>query len=412
MSGVAKNYDLTQIVQGPADLWLIPTAYVPSDSALRLVLASDLSPDSVSQPGCIHLGATATAITTGLKPKIANIVLDQYDAPVDGFTEMLEATIEAEMAQTTSELLGVFLGVGTYSQASGVSDQLTFGGNLVVPTYCIAAISPARENPLLAWVSILYQCVSTGGIQVTMGRKKPSYYKAKFQGLASLTRSANQNQGIIYKTLANASGGTPTSKNYNTSQIWQGQADLWWVSPAPTDTAQTVTLDATALTPSASVHANSIDFGLATGPAVMTVTPKLSFFNADQFDAPVGAFIDSLDAKLEAELEQAGAQNLLNALGLGAYTLSAGNYSQLTFGLTNQPQEICIAAIGVNRNDATKASVMALYKTLAEGGITLTLSRKKTNTYKAQFTGIADVTRTAGRTIGYFFEMTGTPGAY
>jgi len=412
MAGVLKNYDLTQIVQGPCDLWLIPNAYAPSDSALRLTLASDLSPDATAQPGCIHLGSVASAVTTGLKPKVANIVLDQYDAPVDGYTEMLTATIEAEMAQTTSELLGIFLGVGTYSQVASTSDQITFGGNLVVPTYCIAAISPAKENPLEAWVSMLYQCVSTGGFEVTMGRKKPSYYKVQFQGIESLTRTPGQAMGIIYKTLANASGGTATARNYNASQIWQSQADLWLISPAPTDTAEVVTLDATSLTPSSSVHANSIDFGLATGPLVMSVKPKLSWFAADQFDSPVGAFVESLEATIEAELEQAGAQNLASALGLGNYNLSAGNYSELTFGGTNQPAEICVAGIGVNRSDATKASVVGLYKTLADGGVTLTMSRKKTNTYKVKFTGLADLTRTVGRQIGFFFEMTGTPGAY
>src|ERR1022692_604026 len=140
MAGIAKGYDVTTIYQGQADLWWIPAAYVPSDSALRLTLASDGSPDSTAQPGCIHLGAIASEVTTALKPKIAPIVLDQYDAPVDGYVEAMASSIEGEMAQTTAELLNLFLGVGTYSQVAATSDQITFGGGFTVQTPCIACI--------------------------------------------------------------------------------------------------------------------------------------------------------------------------------------------------------------------------------------------------------------------------------
>jgi hypothetical protein len=207
-------------------------------------------------------------------------------------------------------------------------------------------------------------------------------------------------------------GGTPATRNYYASQIRQGPGDLWLISPAPTDSAITVTLDPTTLTPSASVHANSVDFGLTSAGVEMVVTPKLSFFEVDQFDGPVGAFIDSLECKMEAELMESGMLNMSNALGAGNYTLSAGAYSQLTFGGTNQPAEICVAALTVDRTAPTLALVGCLYKVLAEGGITWAASRKKPNAYKVSFTGLADVTRTPGRTIGNYFEMTGSPGEY
>ncbi len=402
MSGVAKNYVLTDIFQGPVDFWYIGAA--PPDSAPRLTLASDGTPDSTAHPGSVHLGMVATAVTTGVKPKIEPIVVDQFDAPVDVYEGDLMASIGGELAQTTSAIFQYMLGSGVYSTGSGF-DQLTFGGLLTtLPKPCFAAISPKRDNPNQYIVALLYMCVATGGFSVSMGRAKPSYWKFDVQGLADITRTAGQQVGVIYRTLVNASGGTPTAKNYAPAQIYQGPCDLWIVSPAPTDTAITVTIDPTSLTPSASVHGSSVHLGVLNGATTLTVKPKISLFKGDQFDAPIDAFVDSVDAELSGELEQSGIQNLANALGVATYQLSAGSFEEATFGGNNQPQEICVCAIGVKRTAPTKPVQCTLYKVFSKDGITWAASRKKPNMYKVQFSGLTDTTRTAGRQIGVFAE--------
>lgn len=401
MAGTAKNYTLADLFQGPGDIWVIGAA--PADATPRLTLASDGTPDATAHPGSVHLGYIATAVTTAAKPKIDPIVLDQTDAPVASYTGELAATIEAEMAQADATKLQRLLGVGTYVTGSGY-DGITFGGNLTVPKACIACISPQRDHPNRYIVSVLFSAAATGGFTVSMGRAKPSFTKTQFTGLNDIARTAGKAVGIIYRTLVDAAGGTPTAKSYDATEIYQGPCDLWIVSPAPTDAAKFVTLDAATLTPDATAHGTSRCFGVLNGPVSLSVMPKLSFFRGDQWDAPVDVLIDSLEAKIEAELGQSGMQNMADALGVGSYTLSAGAYEQVTFGGTDQPAEVCVAAIGRKRTDITKGVVCCLYKVVASSGITWAASRKKPSTYKVSFSGEADLTRTAGRQIGNFWE--------
>jgi hypothetical protein len=402
MAGTTKGYATSEIVQGPGDIWVIGTA--PNDAGVRLTLASDGTPDSTAHPGSIHLGAIQSAITTTVKPKIQPISLDQYDAPFDGYVTELSAKIEAEMAQTESQKLQRMLGVGAYATGAGYK-HVTFGGLLNVPKVCIAVISPTRANPLRFVVSILYVAVAEGGFQVSMGRAKASTYKASFVGLSDPTRTAGKQIGAVYQTLSDAAAGTPTAKNFSLAEIYQGPADLWLIAPAPTDAATRVTIDAATLTPDIGTHATSVHLGMTTGPVAFSVTPKMDLIKADQFDAPVDAFIASIAAKIDAEMNQSAMDKLARALGVGNYSTTAGSFAQTTFGGVSQPPTICVAAIAPKRLDNTKAICACLYSVNSVDGLTWVASRQKTSTYKMSFIGLLDPTRTAGRQMGLFQEM-------
>jgi hypothetical protein len=412
MAGTAKDYNVTEIVQGPGDLWAIPIASAPTDVAVRLTLASDGTPDATTHPSSVHLGAIMTAITTQVKPKITNIQTDQFEAPIDSYLAELEASIAAEMAQVESQKLQRVLGVGTYSTGtnsnptSGTAfEQLTWGGTWTVPKICLACISPTRQNPNQYVVSVLYIGVSMSGFALALGRAKAAGYKLQMQGLSDTARTAGQQIGVLYQTLANASGGTPTAKANDPTQIFEGPVDLWLVSPAPTDATMQVTLDATTLTPSTLVHASSAHLGLTEGAVTFSVVPKIELVRADQFDGAVDAYVNSLECKIEATCLSSTMANLAQALGVGNYTLSAGAYAQCTFGGTNQPPAICIAAIGRKRTATTKAVVACLYRVNAASGVTWTAQRAKTSTFKVEFTGQSDTTRTSGRQVGIYHEM-------
>ena len=403
MAGTTKGIVPSEIHQSPGDLWVLPAA--PADATPRLTLASDLTPDATAHPASVHLGA-GNAITTTIKPKIAPIDLDIYDAPLDSYLTGLTADIEAEMVQTRPAKLQRALGVATFSSGSGY-EQVTFGGTLTVPKLCIAAISPKRAHPLQAVISCLFNCAAIGGFSVAMGRAKPSTYKLHFTGLPDPTRTAGKLTGTIYETTTDAAGGTPQAKDITPAEIFQGPADLWLISPAPTDVAQRVTLDAATLTPDATAHAGAVHLGGTAGAVTLTVKPKVGDIKLDQFDGPADVFIDSIEATLEAEMAQSECQKLARALGLGTLNnfATGTGYKQVTFGGSNQPNAICVAAIGLKRTTPTLAAVACLYNVFANGGITITMSRKKQSSYKVTFTGMMDGARTAGRTIGIYHEM-------
>ncbi len=400
MAGIAKDIKPTEVHQSPADLWVIGTP--PADGTPRLTLAADGTPDSVTNGACVHLGALAQAVTR-VKPKIAPIALDQFDAPIDGYATELEAALEAEFYQTEMQKLQRALGVATYSAEAGYK-QIVFGGTLTVPTMCIAAISAKRENPLRHLVSVLFKAAATGGFQLSLGRSKANSFKCAFQGLADVARGAGKQVGTIYETLADAAAGTPSAKAFSVTEIQQGPAELWLIDPAPTDAAVRVTLDALTLTPDAAAHANAKHLGGTEGPVTLTVSPKVSFIRMDQFDAPVDATVESIEAKLEATMSQASVEKLALALAVGNYTLTAGAHAQATFGGTSQPPALCIAAIAPKRNDPTKAFGACLFRVHSMDGIEIATSRSKAATYKVTFTGMTDVTRTAGKQIGAVWE--------
>jgi hypothetical protein len=410
MAGTVKGYAPAEIIQGPGEVWVIGTA--PADAAVRLTLASDGTPDATAHPGSVHLGAIASAITTTAKGKIAPIKLDQYDAPLDSYLTELEGKIEAELAQTASQKAQRMLGVATYSTGAGYR-QVTFGGTGTVPKACIAVISPTRAAANRYVVAILYVAVGTGGFTLGMGKGKAATVKTTFVGMADTTRTAGKQVGVLYQTLADAAGGTPTARANDVTEIYQGPADLWVIdtygadalATAPTDIVQRVTLDAATLTPDSAAHPNAVHLGMTTGAVDFSVVPKIGFISADQFDAPVDCFVESIEAKIEAEMNQSAMDKLARALGVGNYLLSAGAYAQTTWGGTFQPDALCVAAIGRKRLDPTKAVVGCLYRVNAADGITWVASRTKTSTYKLSLAGQTDISRTAGRQMGIFHEM-------
>lgn len=402
MAGTTKGHTVTEIHQGPGDLWSIPTAGAPADATVRLTLASDGTPDATAHASSVHLGAVQSAITFAAKPKFASIDLDQYDAPFDQYPQSLAASIEAEMAQTEAAKLQRVLGVGTYGSGSGYK-QVTFGGTLPVPESCIALISPTKESNLRHIVTLLYRGVATGGFSVSMGRAKSSSYKARFEGLMDLARTAGKQMGVAYKTTTDCSGGTPTAKDLTVGEIYQGPADLWLISAAPLDATARVTLDATTLTPDATAHANAKCLGMSEGPVTLTVTPKIVFTQTDQYDGPLACFIQGLEAKIECELNQTSMEKLSRLLEMSTYSTSTG-YEQFVFGGGDPVAAICVAAIGKKRLATTLPVVFCLYRVHQTEGVSITASRQKASTYKVTFTGLMDGTRTAGKQVGIFHE--------
>ncbi|KKM18467.1 hypothetical protein LCGC14_1665390 [marine sediment metagenome] len=401
MAGTAKDIQVSEIHQGPGDLWVIPTP--PLDATPRLTLATDGTPDSVAHPACIHLGAIQSAITTTVKGAMAPIDLDQYDAPFDNYATNVDAKIEAEMAQTEMQKLQRALGVGVYSTGAGYK-AVTFGGLLTVPTICLAAISAKRGSPLQHVISILFKSAAMAGFQIAIGRGAASTYKLEFLGLGDPDRTVGKQVGTVYETLTDAAGINPTPKDFSVAEIYQGPGDLWLIDPAPTDVAERVTIDSATLTPDATAHANSTHLGGTEGPITITVTPTIGQIRLDQFDSPVDVFVESIEAKIEAEMSQSDVEKMSRALAFGVFG-EAAEYKQVTFGGTNQPATICVAVIAPKRTDTAKAIAACLYKVNSIEGIQVVMSRKQKSTYKVTFAGLLDPTRTAGRQMGVIQEM-------
>src|SRR5665213_1200609 len=157
-TATSKGYAVSAIHQGSGDIWII--ASPPADGAtpqLTLDLPSG-TPDATAHAGSICLGTTESGIDFSVKTKITDIKADQFDAPIDTYLDATEAMLDSEMSQQSVDLLQNAFTVGVYSTVvSPGYKQLTGGGISIVPTVCVAAITPKRTGTNLWIVTILFK---------------------------------------------------------------------------------------------------------------------------------------------------------------------------------------------------------------------------------------------------------------
>jgi len=199
MAGTAKNYDVAHIHQGTGDLWIIGGG-APTDSAQRLTLdATTGTPDATAHPSSIHLGLWDKELSFSLVPKFGEIMADQATGPIESVVISETGKLSVELKQLDPQVIQQGMAMGAYSTASGYA-QLTFGGTVVVPFVCVAAIAPKRGAAGKFIVYMLYNAKGTVGLSTVMGKSKDSIYKAEFDGFTDLTRTAGRQIGIMYET--------------------------------------------------------------------------------------------------------------------------------------------------------------------------------------------------------------------
>ena len=202
-TATARDFTVSEIQQGPANLWIIGTP--PDDTAKRLTLAADLTPDATAHPNSLGLGLIEGAATLTLTPKIEEIRADQSPAPVDFTCTGLDAKIEATILQSDWPLLAKALGVtGAYSIDAGGTpawEQVVFGGGTIVTQAAVAVIAPKRSDPTKFWVALLYKALSGDGVGLLISRTKMNTVKLVFTGVADLARTAGRQTGILYETV-------------------------------------------------------------------------------------------------------------------------------------------------------------------------------------------------------------------
>jgi hypothetical protein len=199
-----------------------------------------------------------------------------------------------------------------------------------------------------------------------------------------------------------------TAKNYDVTHIHQGPGDLWIIGSPPVDSATpqlTLYQDGT---PDSTAHPGSIHLGGTDSAVTIAVTPKIEDIKLDQIDAPVAWFLAELEMSLEAELKQLDPAIMQEALPFGVYASAAPpGYKQLTFGGQPIPAAgIAVACIAPKRAGTGKFIVSLLFNALGMLGMNFAVGRAKPTMYKAQFRGMADLSRAAGRQVGVFYETT------
>lgn len=200
MAGTAKNYVVAQIMQGPADHWIIGTA--PVDGTPRVTLdAATLTPDATAHPSSIHLGLTEGDSKIHVAAKLKDIGADQFAGVLDQYNEQEGIEIDTVLTQMEAiTMQQVLSGISAYSTASGYK-QNTFGGLNLPAKVCYAIIAPKRNDATKAHVCVLFSAIIDPAIAVNIGRKNQSKYALKVKGLVDPTRTAGKQIGNLYETI-------------------------------------------------------------------------------------------------------------------------------------------------------------------------------------------------------------------
>lgn len=196
MAGTSKAYDSTEIVLGPADVWL--NVAVPSAGA-RMTLHTDGTPDSTANPNAVHLGMTAAGTTFTYAPEIQDFSSDELTAP--HLSRIISETmkLEGEFLQVFDWAILEKMTVGgtknvNTSTTSGY-EELTIGGKSTISTFSVALIGADVADATLFWIIQLYSTYNKAGFNFSVTRKDQSKAKFEFNGLAITSRASGDQVG-------------------------------------------------------------------------------------------------------------------------------------------------------------------------------------------------------------------------
>jgi hypothetical protein len=195
MAATAKNYNANQIILGPCDVW-VNTA-LPAASS-RITLATNGTPDDVTNTAVIHLGMTEAGVTFEYTPEVQDFTSDELTAP------HLSRLI-SESARITGNFLQVFnwallekMTVGGKFNTNSAYEELTFGGLSDVATYPVALIGKDISGVDQYWVIHLYKTYNKAGFSFTVTRRDQSKAPFEFMGLAITSRAAGDQIGNFW----------------------------------------------------------------------------------------------------------------------------------------------------------------------------------------------------------------------
>ena len=199
---------------------------------------------------------------------------------------------------------------------------------------------------------------------------------------------------------------TPTPRNYDVTHIHQGPGDIWYIPTPPVDSTAPQLVLASDGSPDLTTQPGCICLGGTNGAITTVATPKLEEIKIDQSDGPVANYLTGLEMSIEADMAQLDPALLQYALPFAVYsTVVTPGYKQLTFGDQAIPSSgICIACISAKRAVSGKFIVSMLFAAVGSMPLSIAIGRAKASANKATFKGMNDLTRTAGRRMGVWYE--------
>lgn len=202
----ADNFNTLDVPIGPGKLYIDlggGSGEWNGAAGVRLILASDGSPDATQNPNALHIGWTDAGSTFSVKPTFANFFADESPDPIISRVTAQEALISGSLYQVMDmDLVEVLNPTATRSDVMG-STGVTFG-NATISYTSVALIWPFEADPTRFGVIHLYKAYNDQGLAGNITSKDVSKSPYAFRGLAVSTRAAADRVGRYYTQNAGA----------------------------------------------------------------------------------------------------------------------------------------------------------------------------------------------------------------
>jgi hypothetical protein len=196
-----------------------------------------------------------------------------------------------------------------------------------------------------------------------------------------------------------------TAKNYDSTTITVGFADLWAGLAVPAGAAR-LTLDADG-TPDATANPDAIHLGHTAEGNTLTINFTKTDYYVDETPFPIKTSIDQSTVELTGNLVQVFDEEVLQVIGAGFATYStAAGYKQLTLGTKAALPYQSVALIGTTPMDDTKQFIIQLYDAINTAGLSVQFGAKVRGQTPFTFSARAITSRTATDALGnYWWEI-------
>lgn len=200
MPVVTKTYTPSNIIQGPADIWVdiaAPASAVPPVQGTNtLTIDSSGQPTDTGTAG-FHIGLSEGPTVLSMTPKFEEIRADQFAAPVDATFVSLESEIDIIVKETILQNLQKFFTspLGTYfalpvGATNPGADFLQIGSpkssGATLRTLLLTA--PRRDSTAKFWYVLAYKAALKSALAMPVHRAKETTFKLKFYCIADTTR--------------------------------------------------------------------------------------------------------------------------------------------------------------------------------------------------------------------------------
>lgn len=218
MANVVHNYNVGNILQGPATVFLNlqnpPSAVPPTQGTNTWAASGTYNIDASGQPtdngsNGFCAGLTEGPTTISFTPKFLEIRGDQYAPPIDAAFTSLNSEIDiaikeytlSNLAQYFTSLLGTYTNVS--SGANPACDFFQYGSTAGTGTQfaSILLISPDHVTTGKFYVVNGYKAYLKSAVQSTFKRDTQTIWKLKFGLIADVTRVAGDLVAQVVRTL-------------------------------------------------------------------------------------------------------------------------------------------------------------------------------------------------------------------